>query len=207
MRALPPLLLTALTLASVAGGPPRLPAPPTGSPLRLPFPASYRERLSRYAVVDRPGGVVRFVYVTPGALDAARRGESLPVGTTVVLETWRARRDVRGAPLLGADGHLVPDRPTGTLDVMQKSTDRPGDPRPWASARFDLASGAQLDANLADCRSCHESVAGRDHLFTGRALARFALTAQVQRRDCARPDNQLCPGDFEDSGPEPAEPR
>lgn len=204
MRFLTLLLGTAtLTLVGVAGVPPRLPEPPPGSLLRLSYPGGYREHMRHYAVVDRPDGTIRHLYVSPAALDPLARGLGVPVGTTVVLEQWQARRDAHGALVRDAGGHLVPDRLAGHLDVMQKTGERPGETRPWANARFDVAGAAPVDANLADCWSCHQSVAGRDFLFSGRALARFALSGEVQRRDCGRPDRQLCPHDFEDRPPEP----
>lgn len=186
-----------LALTPMARAPSLLPRPPIGTPLRLHAPPDYRERLVRYAVVDRPDGIVRHLYVSRAAVEAVRRDEPLPVGTTIVAEAWTAARDGQGRLLRDAAGHLRPATLLPELDVRQKRADVPGRPDSWASGRFDVATGEAVNANLAECWICHQSVSGRDFVFTRRALVRFVANGRVQRRDCGRPDRQLCAGDIE----------
>lgn len=163
------------------------------------FPAQYRQ-LVRYAVIDRPDGVVRYVYAPRGALAAVRAGQRLPIGTTLVIEAFAARRDAAGRLLRDRDGHLLAGARLAPLDVMVKRADQAPQAdfsfQNWAMARFDAASGTPLAANLADCWICHQSVNAREFVFTRRALLRAALSGKAQRRDCGRPDRQLCAGDF-----------
>ena len=188
---------TLLALMPTARAPSLLPRPAIGTPLRLHAPPAYRERFIRYAVVDRPDGIVRSLYITPAAVEAVRRDAPLPIGTTIVVEAWSAARDAEGRLLRDARGHLRPDALLPDLDVMQKRADVPGEPDNWASGRFDATTGEEVGANLAECWICHQSVSGRDFVFTRRALVRFVASGRVQRRDCGRPDRQLCAGDFE----------
>lgn len=72
--ALIPLLTTSLLTEPAA--------PPEG---RWEFPAQYRQHFTRYAVIDRPDGIVRFAYASPDAvLGVHRRGE-LPIGAVLLI--------------------------------------------------------------------------------------------------------------------------
>lgn len=196
MRARWTLVLMAALVPS--GGRVREDAPPE---VVMTFPAQHRARLVPYAVVDRPDGFVRVAFVSPPALAQLRAGGELPLGTTIVLEVHAARRGAQGQLQRDAAGHLVPQENALYLDVMRKRANKAAREdfsfQNWLTGRFDPRTGRELPVNLADCWICHQSVSGRDFVFTRRALLRRALSGRVQRRDCARPERQLCDGDFE----------
>lgn len=194
-----PLISVSLCAVLLSGEPPRVPLD-----IRMTFPAEYRSTYVRYLVVDRPDGLVRYAYASPDAAHAVRENLELPVGATFVLESIEGKRDARGRLIRDGNRHLVASPVVLTVDVLRKRDASPPSTntsstssRNWLSGQFDPRTGEAMNENVADCRICHQSVSGRDFIFSKRSLRGQLLTGRLQRRDCEKPARQLCDNDFE----------
>ncbi len=170
---------TVVALASLS--PPLARSEPYGRPVlgeaAVAFPADYRERYVRYATVACPNsGIVREMYVNPGALAALKTSDTVPSGTKIVMETHAARRD-------RATGSLVPTR-LGNVFVREK---RDGwrvsaESGEWQSAWYG-PQGSLVSSGQGSCISCHAMVRDRDYVFTLPALLAAARTGQLQQQE------------------------
>ena len=186
-----------LGLLLVSSAPSAIPSPqenPDGASAALPYPANYRETMTLYAVVDRPDGMVRKLYVSPSALAAVKNSQNYPTSgdALYVIENYRVK-SANQKYLLDASRHMIPKDIPDTIHVMQRRANKPGAVDNWnvQSFRYDTQS-IDTGPNLFECWSCHISAEKREFVFSRPVLQKFLATGKVQRWDCPRPNRQLC---------------
>jgi hypothetical protein len=152
-----------------------LPAIALAGPERIEFPVNYREAFLLYNAIERPDRkppVVRFMYASRNAADAAKPGEPAPYGTVLVMEDRKVKLDEQGRPVRGADGRFVPTDEVLNIFVQQKgrgwgeaypAEKRNGD---WEYAWFNPDGTRRANAKFDGCFACHMPRAGRDFNFT-----------------------------------------
>jgi Cytochrome P460 len=126
-----------------------------------------------YMIIDRPNNKqLTEYYASQEAIDAAKKGEPLPSGTTITAVAFGARLDEQGNPVKGPDGHFVKTGdPTG-YRVMQKAagwgTDYPDEKRngEWEYQVFNADKTVNTKADLNGCFGCHKPQAKQDFVFT-----------------------------------------
>jgi plastocyanin len=86
---------------------------------RIGYPAGYQDTYHLMYVFDRPDNVQVRVICGNDLAATAQQGEPLPYGSILLMETWRAKRDESGAPVLDAEGHFIREALTGVF-MMKK---------------------------------------------------------------------------------------
>lgn len=107
-----------------AVGPTPTPAPtntlgPAPSEDRVGFPEGYQENFHLMYVFDRPDNVQVRVICGNDVAASAQPGEPMPYGSILVMETWRAKRDADGAPVLDENGRFIRES-LGGIFIMRK---------------------------------------------------------------------------------------
>src|SRR5512142_1561961 len=88
---------------------------------RIASPDGYQKTYTLYGVIDRPDSkLVRYFYVDPASLKAAKYGKPFADGTTLVMADKKAKLGADGQPVLDKDGHMVPDGDVFRLFVQKK---------------------------------------------------------------------------------------
>jgi hypothetical protein len=88
------------------------------------FPANYRSGVL-YNVIDREDQKeVHEQYTSREAIEAARAGGALPVGTVITSANYKARLDRAGIPMRDAKGNLIAG--VGALCRQPRPTHRAG---------------------------------------------------------------------------------
>lgn len=161
--------------AAIAGAVLLAALPAQAGPDRVELPADYQTAYTLYIKVDRPDRkIVRFMYVNPEALAAARPGEPLPDGTTLVMEDHKARLGPDGEALRDNAGRFLAEEMVTAIFVQQTRQGwgeayppetRNGD---WDYARYEPGATLALkaDQKYVGCFSCHQRRAARDYNFT-----------------------------------------
>ncbi|GEM48072.1 cytochrome P460 family protein [Deinococcus cellulosilyticus] len=184
-------------LLLVSSTPVRIPSPqenPDGAAAALPYPEHYRETMTLYAVVDRPDGMVRKLYVSQSALKAVQSKQPYPTSgdALYVIENYRAQ-SANQKYLLDAQRHMVPKDIPETIHVMQRRANKAGAMDNWNVQSFFYNTGEiEGRANLFECWACHVSAEKREFVFSRPVLQRFLASGQVQRWDCPKINRQLC---------------
>lgn len=141
-------------------------------PHNVDLPPDWESRFLRFAMVDNPDRrIVRHLHVNPEALAAARPGQPLPYGTTLIMAEARARLDAAGVPLRDAAGRFLPE-PGWTAILVQRKEPGWGEgygPEKrngaWEYARF-TGTGARHPGGVEACFACHLALrAGQDFTF------------------------------------------
>ncbi|GGJ21133.1 cytochrome P460 family protein [Deinococcus roseus] len=195
MKHVAQLALTGLLL--VSSTPAGIPSPQedaVAAAAALPYPENYRSTMTLYAVVDRPDGMVRKLYVSLPALEAVKNQRAYPTSgdALYVIENYKAQ-SANQKYLLDAQKHMIPRENPETIHVMQRRGNVSGAMDNWNVQSFQVASHTpDLTATLSECWSCHVSAEKRDFVFSRPVLQKFLLTRQVQRWDCPKTNRQLC---------------
>ena len=106
-------------------------------------------------------------YVTPAAIEAARRGLPMPSGTVFTLVRYTAKLDAQGNALKDGDGHFVKGELAG-FGVMEKRTGWGGDyldtqrNGEWEYRVFTPDKKPNPNMKLTACFECHKPQAGHD---------------------------------------------
>lgn len=142
------------------------------------FPEGYRSQFVRYVAIDKPDrkpAIVRFMYVNPDALAAAKAGQAVPHGTILVMEDHRAKLDGEGKPATDPKGRLIATDEITSIFVQEKrqgwGAEYPDSKRngEWEYAWFN-ADGARrtgANVNMDNCFACHKKNAEhQDYTFT-----------------------------------------
>ena len=140
-------------------------------------PDNYRSTFTKYLTLDMPDNKqVRYGYASPAAVAAAKAGKPLPDGSVILIEVNSAKLDADKKPIVGADGHLVPDQTTG-YSVMAREAGW-GDAVPsmlrnenWRYALFNAAKQQRPGINQAECLACHKPQDKVSYLFTMEQLS------------------------------------
>lgn len=136
------------------------------------MPENYRSTFTKYVTLDMPENKqVRYGYANPVAVAAAKAGKPLPDGSVIVVEVNSAKLDADKKPIVGADGHLVPDQITGYTAMAREAGW--GDAVPdllrnenWSYALFNAAKQQRTGVNQAECLACHKPQDRVSYLFT-----------------------------------------
>ena len=141
-------------------------------PENVALPANYQSTFIRYAAVDKPDRkIIRYLYSSPDAFMAAKKGEPLPNGTVLIMEDHAARLGPDGAPLLDQQGRFVP-MPAVAGIFAQEKRDGWGEGYSaeirngaWEYARFN-PDGARNPGAVDGCFACHaKNRPGQDYVF------------------------------------------
>lgn len=185
--------LPILATQGVASRPNRLNSSPTPAPLYsgVTLPDGYREHYVHYAIIERPDGTVRHVFVNPEAIDALKRGYSLPNGTTIVIEGYYALKDGKGGYQMDAEGHYREGEPFEMIHVRQKRGDwkdsdfvseaRAGN---WNFGSFDTQTGKPFDESISACFNCHNASEQPELVFTFQELLGYQFYGELQYFTC-----------------------
>jgi hypothetical protein len=146
----------------------------------IPFPKDFQTQLVKYAVVERPDGLIRDEFASQAVIDAARDGKPIPVGSMLVIQAFHGSS-------LGRSGqqnvHVM---------VKQNSSER----NAWAFAAFNPDGSLEANMDLTDCKQCHSSaVIGRDSIFSFALLQNFIATGKPGFAFCSFPARIPCTSD------------
>ena len=159
-------------------------APDAKSPLpayiansRVTLPPATKIGYRRYFVKDYPENKqVALYFANDAAMQAAAAGKALPDGSEIVAEVHSAKLDAAGSPVLGADGHFVPDQ-LQSLSGMAREVgwgkDIPAMLRNdnWNYAVFNADRTRRTDLNVTECMVCHSTKKDSSFLFLYTELA------------------------------------
>ncbi|HEX2114137.1 MAG TPA: cytochrome P460 family protein [Alphaproteobacteria bacterium] len=141
----------------------------SAGPDKVQIPMTYASSYVKIATIDRyDNKTVRTVYMNPEAWAAAKPGEPLPDGTTLILEGRSARLGPDGQPMLDANGRFIPTDQIVLIATQQKrrgwGTEYPENIRngEWEYAVFQTNGSLNTGANLQPCMQCHKPRAADD---------------------------------------------
>ncbi|BAQ16590.1 cytochrome P460 family protein [Methyloceanibacter caenitepidi] len=144
---------------------------------RISFPRDYKTQFENYLSLDRvqnPDQIIR-LFANDVAIEAAKQGRELPVGSVIVGEVYKAKKDDDGNVVTSSLGRRVRDK-LAAVAVMEKGEGW-GEKFPeelqnddWDFAIF-ASDGERLNKDLNTCRSCHAPLAKTQHLFSLEHLA------------------------------------
>jgi hypothetical protein len=139
---------------------------------KILFPAEYAKGVV-YMTLDRPENKqVREYLTSQEAVDAARKGASLPNGTVITVVQYAAQLDAQGNPAKDANGRFTKTSNIVGYTVMEKrtgwgaeypETKRNGD---WEYQAFRADKMPNPNANLDSCFNCHKPQATNDYVYS-----------------------------------------
>lgn len=119
------------------------------------FPETYASGV-HYATVNR-GNIREELFTSQPAIDAVRAGRSAPSGTVITMEDHRDGKLFR---------YVVMEKRAGWGSQHPPGL-RTGD---WEFQAFNADRTVNTAENLDRCRSCHQSQAARDFVFTSEQM-------------------------------------
>jgi cytochrome c553 len=144
------------------------------------LPASLQKGHTRYLTKDvAEAGQVSVYYANDAAFAAAAAGRPLPDGSAIYLESWSAKLGADQKPVVGNDGHFVPDR-LRSITAMASGKGWGADipemlrNENWNYAVFAADRTLRGEVNQAECLACHKPRAGTSFLFLHGELATAA---------------------------------
>ena len=136
------------------------------------FPENYKNTFVKYYTINFPATrQVRYYYVNPVALQAAKEGKALPNGSVLFAEVYSAKVDADKKPITGSDGFYAADqllfytamaRDAGwgkEIPEMLRNED-------WNYAVFTTAKQLRAGVNQAECLACHKPLDKVSYTFT-----------------------------------------
>lgn len=160
-RLMPAAALAVLLLATAG----------SAGPDKVVFPSAYKTNGVLYTTVDRPDNkTVRDIYASRETIAKAKAG-SLPSGTVLTMEVYKAKVDDKGEPVKDAKGYLIKDG-LSAIFVMEKRTGwgteygddlRNGE---WEYARFTADGKIPEQTATTACLQCHKPKSKQDFVFT-----------------------------------------
>jgi hypothetical protein len=140
--------------------------------VKVAFPADYAKGVV-YMTLDRAENKrVQEFMTSQAAIDAAKKGTSLPNGTSVLVVNYAAQVDAQGNAVKDANGRLVKTNEIVGFNVMQKQAgwgaDYPESKRngEWEYQQFRADKTPNPSANLNGCFMCHKPQAEQDYVFS-----------------------------------------
>ncbi|HEX9321656.1 MAG TPA: cytochrome P460 family protein [Xanthobacteraceae bacterium] len=139
---------------------------------KVAFPENFAKGVM-YTTVDRADNKqYRELFVTPAAIEAAKKGEPLPSGTIITIVQYKAQLDAQGNPAKDANGRFVKSDLIG-YGVMEKRTGWGAEYPPevrngeWEYQAFTAEKKVNEKANLTGCFQCHKPLpSGQDFVFS-----------------------------------------
>lgn len=169
----------------------------TATPTRtsaMTYPANYRDDFAHYLTVERIDDTVRHLYIDKAALANIKRGQPLPNGTQLIIETYEdapfglsTDDDIPGElqPFI----HVAEKRDNWQREVIASSVTLDG----WNFESFTADSGHPSDENRSDCFTCHDTSAfDSDFVFSRSFIDRYIRTGETYSFTCHRPNRQPC---------------
>ena len=147
------------------------------------LPASFESGFRRYLTKDSTeSGAVSIYWANDAAFAAAAAGKPLPDGSAIYIASSTARLGADGKPVVGSDGHFVPDRLRSVTAMASGSGWGAAIPEMlrndnWNYAVFAADRSLRTEVNQAECLACHKPRAGSSYLFLP-----GELTAAAQRK-------------------------
>jgi hypothetical protein len=139
---------------------------------KVAFPESYAKGVV-YMTIDRAQNKqLTEYYVSPQAIDAAKKGMPLPSGTVIAAVGFAAQLDEQGNPVKDANGHFIKTGNPLGYRVMEKRAgwggDYPDDKRngEWEYQVFRADRTVNTTADLNGCFGCHKPQDKQDFVFT-----------------------------------------
>jgi len=139
---------------------------------KIVFPADYAKG-SVYMTLDRPENKqVREYYTSQAAIDAAKKGASLPSGTVITAVQYAAQLDAEGNPTKDSNGRFIKTNNILGYAVMEKQagwgSEYPESKRngEWEYQAFRADKTANPNANLESCFNCHKPQASNDFVYS-----------------------------------------
>ena len=160
------------------------PVPESIIKTRVTFPDNYLQAFTHYTTINFPKRKqVRYYYANETALTAARRGETLPDGSVLFVEIFKAKLDTDQKAIMGADGFLEKDKLVAfTAMEHQKGW---GDAFPdmirnndWNYAVFNADKTLKSGVNQARCLVCHKPHVESSYVFSLKQLTDKAKAAK-----------------------------
>ena len=149
---------------------------PNVAKTHVAFPDDYKTSFVKYHTINFPATrQVRYYYANKAAVDAARAGKPLPVGSYLFAEVYAAKLDADKQPVTGKDGFFEPEKLL-LFTAMQSGPDwgndipdmlRNGD---WNYAIFTLEKQHRPCVNQAECFACHKPLDNVSYVFTLKQL-------------------------------------
>ena len=141
---------------------------------RVGYPDDYQNTYSILYILDRPDtNRILVTYGNDQAVSVHRGGQgNYPYGSIIAQETWTAKLDDHGNPLLDENGRFVRDQMTSSLIVMRKEAGfgteygniQTGEWE-YVAYRADKSYGT-TPQNSGICANCHlQAGAGKDWVF------------------------------------------
>lgn len=143
----------------------------------LAFPENYKATFVKYHAISFPATKqVRHYFANPAAVEAAKAGKPLPLGSYLIAEVYAAKLDAQGAPVMGADGVFVADKPLFYTAMGTGAGWGNGIPEAlrngeWNYAVFTLDKQQRPGVNQAECLGCHKPLDGASYTFTLKQIA------------------------------------
>ena len=139
---------------------------------KVAFPENFVQGVM-YTTVDRADNKqYRELFVTPAAVEAAKKGEPLPSGTAITIVQYKAQLDAQGNPVKDANGRFVKGDLIG-YGVMEKRTGWGAEYPPevrngeWEYQAFTADKKVNDKANLTGCFQCHKPLpSSQDFVFS-----------------------------------------
>lgn len=151
----------------------------SAGPDKVQIPMTYASSYVKIATIDRyDNKTIRTVYMNPEAWAAAKPGEPLPDGTTLILEARSAKLGADGQPTIGENGRFTPTDQIVLIATQQKrkgwgteyaDTIRNGE---WEYAVFKTDGTLNASAATQPCMQCHKPRAADDFTMVASRIVR-----------------------------------
>jgi hypothetical protein len=191
---------TAMPARTATAASPATAAGPAASPALAPAFEAPRDRSDFYLydVIYRPMDelphdretivpMVREMFARRATLEAFRRDGAFPAGAMIIMDTYLARVDARGEPILEANGRLI----KGRLLFHEIARKGAGDSQAaWQIEVFDPETRGVVQVDKQACMDCHKDAT--DFVFAWGNINRYVETGSVRRFTCTRTDRVSC---------------
>ena len=151
----------------------------SAGPDKVQIPMTYASSYVKIATIDRyDNKTIRTVYMNPEAWAAAKPGQPLPDGTTLILEGRAAKLGADGNPALDENGRFMATDTIVLIATQQKrkgwgteyaDTIRNGE---WEYAVFKTDGTLNAAAALQPCMQCHKPRAADDFTMVASRIVR-----------------------------------
>jgi hypothetical protein len=142
---------------------------------KVAFPADYATGVMYTSHDLLDAKEFREFYITPTALAAVRKDQSLPSGTVITLARYNVQLDARGNPVKDENGRFIKTE-LKAFRVMEKRTGWGSEYPPskrngeWEYQAFLADGNADGRVDLDSCFQCHKNGDSVNFMFTGAQL-------------------------------------
>lgn len=142
---------------------------------KMTFPKAFPKGFSVYTEsYDEEAKMVSKSYANQVAMNAARAGKPLPVGSVILVANYKAKLDAQGKAVRTAAGYAVADvmSYSGMESRNGWSKDVPAllSNEHWGYGLFGADKAPRADVNQAACLACHKPKASESFMFTEKQL-------------------------------------